>query len=298
MEQLIPWWGAAIISSIALAAYLTINQHFNIKGRVLMVYRGVVLALVCIPFMFFVEPIKNINFYIIASLIGLSIAYIDNRFINASSKFGGEVTSSFQPLTVVVSFVIWWFIKPAEFFELSEDLYRFLGICSCLLLSIISFMLIIKRKFSLKALKYLSITFICIAVGDVFMKILMGMGREELLSAIVYYTFLTGLFSGLPNLYLVIKNGNTKLLFNKKSISIGTLVVLFITLVVGAKAYAMAYADNPAYVSMIVNGCSFWVVLYGFLYNRISKNYKFPRANPVVLLLFVLSAVGLIYLTP
>lgn len=297
MELNVSWWAAAIVNSIALATYLTINQHFKIKGSVLMVYRGLVKAILCIPLMLFFPPVSGWEFYFFTALLGLLMSYVDNRYMNAISKFGAEIPASFQPLTVVVSFVVWWLIDKEEFFAISQNLWVLFGVLSCLLMAAASMWLLSKSKFSMQAFRYLLLALIMIVFGDIIFKLAMENGEENFISALVYFTFVISLFIGIPNLIVVIKEKDVKLLFEKKSFFVGMTMILVISIVTISKGYALLKVPNPAYVSMFNNSYAVWVIIYGLLYNAFYKKYKYPRVNPIVLLLFVLSAVGLIYLT-
>ncbi|MDR1026207.1 MAG: hypothetical protein LBL47_02295, partial [Lactobacillus sp.] len=156
--------------------YVYCNQVFKLSSHLLMMYRGFGVAIIMFPMFFLIGGHFSWLFYLLTAIQGLSIGFIDNRYFRSAKVFGAEITGALQPLSLVLTFVFWFLLKPSLLLEhLSHPLHFCLIIIS--LGGIITAVMLLRRaKLNKKAASYL---FPCILLGgfnDTNSKIIMDMG--------------------------------------------------------------------------------------------------------------------------
>ena len=103
MEHL--WWLFAFAAGFTTALYLSFNQYVKMPPALLMVYRGLLLSLFLLPFLFYFKPVPNMLFYILCVVQGSLVAYMDNRFFAISRQYGAEVSGTIQPFSLMPVFM-------------------------------------------------------------------------------------------------------------------------------------------------------------------------------------------------
>jgi len=279
------WWLTSVFASIVFAMYIFANQIFKLKGSHIMVYRGVGTTLVLLPFCFFIPPVSSAVFYFISVFQGLLIAYLDNRLFNAANRFGAETTSVIQPISVFFGYVIWFIIHPNLFAELLGEPVRFLVITLAILGVVFSVLNLKKNKFSRYALLYLLPAMLSVTVIDILCKVLMTIGKDNLLGAIFYYSLITSFVAGLINLVAFMKGGNSfrEVVSFKNIRYAGLPIICIIISMYFLKNYSLFLGTNPAYVMAIIYSYPVWVLLANNLYARYTnkKIYMLPSKKTI-----------------
>ena len=292
------WWIFAIVLSLLTSAYVYVNQFIKIKGSLLMVYRGIGTALLLLPFSFFFAPIGNWAFYGLCIAQGLVISLGDNRILNSAKTFGAEVTSLIHPLSIAFIFLFWILLHPSEFAEFTSHPWQMGLILACLLGVTVSLILICRAKANRKALWFLLVAMSCEIFIDVSNKETTHLGRENLISAIFYYTLITSMVAGLANLAVYVRSKRPLPdIFDCHNLRFAWFFMLFAVLHGMLKTYAMYLTPNPAYVAAIVHAYPVWIMLADNIYYRRHSVREYIRIQPRLLLLLLVSIVGLIFLT-
>lgn len=290
------WWLVAIFASFIFAMYLFANQVFKLKGSLVMIYRGIGAALVLLPFVPFVSGVENQNFYYLCIFQGVLIAYLDNRLFNAASRFGAELTSMIQPISVLFGFVMWFCIVPQQFFDLCQHPLRlFLTVCSILGI-VISVLMLKKNRMSRKAFLYLLPALLTVTILDLLGKGLMDMGADNVFGAIFYYSLITSLIAGAVNAVAFFRQGNSfaEVIMPRNLLCAGVPVVTLIMGMYVFKNYSLYLADNPAYVMAIIYSYPIWILLANNMYSRYFTRKNYATPSKWILASMVISIIVLI----
>ncbi|MDD4556427.1 MAG: hypothetical protein PHE89_03755 [Alphaproteobacteria bacterium] len=289
------WWLYAFIASFFLATYIYCNQVFKLPAPLLMIYRGLGVFLIMLPFAFSLAPSLGWHFYLLTAVNGLFIGYIDNRFFRSAKVFGAEATSVAQPLSLAVTFLAWFVAKPQQMFDLLANPFHFTIIFLSLFGICFSVIALRNGQTSKKALLYLLPCIIIAGLLDTNNKLIMDLGSSSPLVAVFYYTMFSGLFSGIYSLFKYVqKRRDLHEIYKLKNIQKGFAVIFFIIGLVVFKGYAMGLSPNPAYVVAIVYLAPIWISVINSGYALINKTKAYKKMNFKVTLLLVASVIALI----
>lgn len=274
------WWVVAIFASFIFAMYIFANQIFKLKGSLVMIYRGIGAAIVLLPFVPFVAGVENPLFYYLCIFQGILIAYLDNRLFNAASRFGAELTSVIQPISVLFGLVMWFCIVPHQFLDLCQNPLRLILTILSIFGIVGSVLMLKKNRMSRKAFLYLLPALLTVTILDLLGKGLMDIGADNVFGAIFYYSLITSLIAGAVNAVAFFRQGNSfaEVLQPRNMLFAGIPVVTLIMGMYVFKNYSLYLADNPAYVMAIIYSYPIWILFANNLYSRhfAHKNYATP----------------------
>ena len=164
------WWLTALVCSFICGIYNSINQVYKMPGLQIMIYRGLGVGILLLPFVFLFEPINNPWFYVFCTTQGFAIAFNDYRFFRATKAFGAEVSSSLHPLSLGVIFVFWLLITPSQVEYFIANPKKLLIVITCLFGVALSVLKMCQAKTSKKAFNYLFPVLFTLAIGDILNK--------------------------------------------------------------------------------------------------------------------------------
>lgn len=284
MENL--WWLFAFFTSITLAVYLSINQYFKMNASLLMIYRGLFVAAVMLPLMFFFPLVSNPVFYLYCTLQGIVIAYLDNRFFAAAERFGSELTSAIQPFSVGLVFVVWVMLNPWQIEVLSAYPLHFLVLIASLAGIIFAAVRLSHAPDVRKALLVLWPLLIALVLSDTLNKKSMVAAGTEIYSGLYYYNFIMALVSGICNLVLYLfKKQPVNHIFNPLNLKRGLVVVIVILALGLLKSYTMYLSFNPAYASAVILTAPLWIVTFNNICRSLNNSALIKIDYTTVLLL-------------
>lgn len=291
------WYLSALLCSILTALYLIFNQYMKMQPALLMVYRGVFLAILLSPFIFIISPISNATFYVLAVIQGCLVAFMDNRFFAIAKRHGAEIVSSVQPLSLVIIFTIWVMLNPEQIVLFSENPYLMTGIVlSVLGITVAVFALVADTK-TLSVFKKIWWLVPGVSAIDILNKKIMTECGTEILSGLYYYTLVVSFVAGICNLLVVLKNKqNLKEIFRLPVLGKGVVIILIILLSMFSKNYAMYMSQNPAYVSSIILLAPVWVMFLNEIYLK-KEDVQVIRLRKIPIMILSVSIMLLIVLT-
>ena len=290
------WWIAALISSLFTAFYIYSSQIFKMPASLFMVYRGLGAGLVMLPFIPFFEPIQNVYFYVFVVAQGLWAAYLDNRFFHAVNRFGAEMTSAIQPLSIGVTFVFWLMIYPYQIIDLAHQPLHFAGIILCLIGITITVLQLRKSKIGFQAFLYLIPCLFMTTGSDILNKQAMHFGLENLSSAVFYYILIMSIIMGIANLWAYLRLYKVSLIWQKKNLWNGFILVVWALLSLAAKNVAMAKTFNPSYVAAIIYTYPMLIIGWDIYSVCRHRSYVTPRISLNIVFILFASVIGLILL--
>lgn len=292
------WWIFSLCASFSSAIYSCVNQIFKMDGKLITVYRGLLVSFIMLPFVLMKPPITNPTFYILCIIQGFVVGYNNNKMFRATKAFGAATTSTIQPLSIGLMFFLWIIITPSEFFFLASHPVKFVAIILCLLAATFSVIQMKKAKTTKVAFKYIVPILLSAPIMDILNKKSMQAGSENLSSAVVYYICITAFICGLSNLVLFFK-GRQKInsLYKKNNLKKGFIVAIVAIAITAFRNLSMYYTANPAYVSAIILLAPIWIIIGNNLYMKITKKKTgYKKVNVYLASLLLMSIIGLILL--
>jgi hypothetical protein len=301
VSSAIPWWGTSVLYSLCIAGAMLVNQQFNARPSAMMVWRGLGLATLAAPFLFFVTPPSNPKFYLLSFIMGCASAYYDNRIFTATSKFGAGIVSRVIPVAMTITFFGWFVFNPGDFGVLLETPLKFIGVIVCMLIAVAAIFIMKKNPISKDAILFLVIPVLLVAMLDVINKSAMVLIETK---AVVYHICLASFVSGALNLLIYLRenkriaDGTKRIthpsmndgIFTRRTMHAGICVVIVMFILMAAKGYSMQATPNPGYVSAI----GYAAPLFILAFNKI-KGVK-DEASVTAGLVLVASIISMIVL--
>ena len=284
------WWIPALALTWVQTFVVLLNQYYKRPGAHIVLWRGMGHTLLfALPFYVIGAP-QDPRFYI--GLIGATIPaiYCDIRRYDASARFGGGMVSRIMPLTIITSFILWFFIDVELLKAYIASPLVSAGIVAC----IVGIMFLLFRLRSNCAINKEAIAYL---LPVVFAAALMNIGHKyamdhtSLLPGIVAYLWLQAVMMLMASFYIIRhQEFCVKGAFSPQSRAAGLSLIVLSVAVMALKATAMKYADHPTYVLAIVSTTSVWVsILY-----RLVKHKEEARVHEGMI---VVALVVMIYLT-
>lgn len=290
------WWIAALVSSIFTALYIYSSQIYKMPASLFMVYRGLGAGLLMLPFIPFFPMIHNPYFYLFVVIQGLWCAYLDNRFFQAVNRFGAEMTSAIQPLSIGVTFLFWIMIYPQQIMVYLQHPLQLGGIILCLVGVTISVLQLRKSKIGFQAFLYLIPCLFMTTGSDILNKQSMHFGTENLSSAVFYYILIMSVIMGVANLWAYLRLYKASLIWQRKNLWCGFVMVVWALLSLAAKNVAMAKTFNPSYVAAIIYTYPMLIIGWDIYSVCRHKSFLCPRISLKVVGVLFASVIGLILL--
>ena len=267
------WVLFSVLASIVNAIYFMCLQNIHLQSRIFMIYRGMAVALMVVPFLFFYQPLIAWQFYAIALAQGLIIAALDLRLFKANHRYGAETVSSITPLTVAAVFIIWCIIEPAIIIRYAQSPLQ----STCILAALSGIIIALAKyrhvPFTKSAFIYLIPVILLDAVCSVLNKTIMQYSLDSLYGLCFWRIFITSLAVGFIHLFIYIKDKQPlKEIVAKSNLSRAWFLALMPASML-SRNMAMYYTENPSYVSAIVYTSLLWIMVI----NRYFRFIHFKR---------------------
>ena len=291
------WVLFAVIASIVNAIYYLCNQNIRLQPSVFMIYRGIVVALMAIPFLFFYSPIEAWQFYGIAILQGCITAYSDLMTLKANRKYGAETVSSIMPINVGLVFMIWCLIEPMIIVSYLYSPIKTLLI----LLSMfgIAFALVQYRhvKMTKEAFIFLLPVMLLSSMISIFNKTIMAYALDSLYGLCFWRIFVSSLTVGLIHLIIyTIRKRPFAPLFEIENLK-KIWIFAFMPMSMLCRNMAMFGSANPSYVTSIVQTSLLWIIFFNRHIHFIQFKKMYMPMNKKWAFLVLVSAIVLILTT-
>lgn len=256
------WVFFALAASMVNAIYYLINQNIRLKPSIFMIYRGWIVALMVIPFLFFYDTIAAWQFYAIAITQGCITAYNDYKSLKANRKYGAETVCSIIPINLSFIFLIWCFIEPMIIIKYAQSPLKSAFILLSLCGIIYALTKYRKVKIAREAFVYLIPLMFLSAMISIFNKTIMNYAQESLLGLCFWRIFITSLTVGTIHLFIYFRREKTLSQLVEKDNLCKCWIFIFMPLSMIFRNMAMYYTINPSYVAAIVQTSLLWIMFF------------------------------------
>lgn len=263
------WVIAGMMFAFFSSVTMLINQKFQINGHLISGMRGLGVALLFVPVLFFMRAPTSPLFWGLIVAQGLLSSFFNARLYASSAKFGAGATSRISAMAVVAGVAAWWAVDFNRLEELLADFHVFAGIMGSLAVIVVSFFFMSRSsgQNSRAGLIYMLPAVAVLAVMMIVRKEIML--ESEFLNGIAYYCAFSIGMSGFWNLaYFAWKNSAGGLVreITAKHVMIGGSAMICAsacTIICGN--VAVYYAPNPAYVNALTLTSPIFVMAYNRL---------------------------------
>lgn len=267
------WVLFALAASIVNAIYYICIQNVRLSARVFIVYRGVIVALMALPFLFFYEVITAWQFYAIAVMQGVITAYSDYATLKANHKYGAETVSSLLPINVASTFILWCVLEPTIIYTYIHAPLKTVGIIASMFGIAYALAKYRQTKITSQAFFYLIPVVLLGSVIAVSNKTIMAYASNSLFGLCFWRIFVSSLTVGVIHLSVWLKKkASLGILFDTSNV-LKTWFLILMPMSMLCRNMAMFYADSPSYVSSIVQTSLLWIIFF----NRYVTFIKFER---------------------
>ena len=286
------WIVNGLVYGFFTALYTLVNQRHNFNGYVLGIWRGFGIALLFLPFMFFIPWQENINNWVLLIFQGVMIGIYDSHLFFASGKYGAGPTSRTLVVSVWVTTMIWWIITPNLFISLVMDANRFITLLIVLVGFCVSYWYMIKAQISRELMEYITPAVFALAGMSVATKEIAVMGQNVWYNIIYYLvvaTFVSGIYNSVMFVYYNRPSISSffKTVFAQEIVKVGMYIVCFSAVLIVSKTMAMRLAPNPGYVVTLLLISPIFVFFLN-KYNKIPDNVSLKAGFSMLFFLVLL----------
>ena len=287
------WFLFAFLNSWIGAFYYLCNQNSRLTTDVFIIYRGFIAALIATPLMLFYHYTFPWEFYLVVLFQGFVISYMDRKYFEAFHKFGAENVNSIQPLTVIITFILWLLIEPQIVLTYLSMPYRATVIILSIMVIVFSVIKYRHHATGLNCFKYVFPLLLLSSLTDMSNKIIMNYADSHLIIASIHRVALTGWIIGFVNLFNNRKKAGVNLsIFRPENLYKGSFILLLVLSMVVLNL-SMYYAPHPAYCVAVLYLSVVWIVLINkiqqwcgrqIVYQNVEKKWIFSLLIATIVL--------------
>ena len=200
------WIINGLVYGFFTALYTLVNQRNKINGYVLGIWRGFGIALLFLPFLFFLPLQTSAYNWFLLIFQGWMIGIYDSHLFFASANYGAGPTSRVMAVSALVTTLIWWIFTPSLFFDLVANDNAFITLIIVLFGFTVSYWYMIKDKVSRDLAKYMAPAVFALAAMSIATKEIAMMG-QNVWANIAYYLVAKKVSNLLLNGSLKMKTG-------------------------------------------------------------------------------------------
>ena len=291
------WVLFAIGASIVNALYYMCLQNIQLKPRVFMIYRGMIVALMVTPFLLFYQMLSAWQFYLISFIQGLIVACLDLRLFKANKQYGAETVSSITPITVAAVFMIWCLVDPMIIVKYAGNPLKSAFIMLSLCGIIFAMMKYRKVKFTKDAVIFLIPVIVLDAICSVLNKTIMAYSEDSLYGLCYWRIFITSLIVGIVHLVFYLREKDSvKELIDCNNLK-KTYFFALMPMSMLFRNMGMYYAENPSYVSALVYTSLLWIIFFNRHIHFIHFNRVYMQMDKKWAMVMLISVIILILAT-
>lgn len=264
---LVPLWPLLALGfSVCGAVIVGFNQWAKLDGTQLVVARWLGVAPIGLGLLLVLPFPTDVEFYLVAAVMGVGLAYADVLLFNASRTHGGRLTALYIPLKMLLALVLWAVFDPLSLLPLFIQPWRLPLLMGGLALCAGALMFLRQSDASLKALIAVLPVAVLFAVGDVVAKQALptpdaDQGLAQVAGSAVAFLLTTVSVGSLGGLLL---HGWPRMNMGEvvKSTVFGVILLLSLTLLL----VTLALAPNPGYVAAVTMLSALWLAIWSRLH--------------------------------
>lgn len=247
-----PIWAVfALFCAASSALVLIIPERVKCDGFALAFWNKVAAFIFMVPMVLYMGMPAQWEFYALVAAQAMLWVISDVIFFRALPKVGAGVISRILPISVIVTFVLWFLFDHALFRDYLSTPWRSAGVCVALCGSVYFAMRLKKDPVSWNAIRMIWFVLFAAVVGPLMYKFVTKFATiEQGPFAFVLFESLV-MVSVWSVFYAVRKPIPASVLFSKESLRGGAMVGAAMSVVSLTKFAAMHSVDNPGLVPAV-----------------------------------------------
>jgi uncharacterized membrane protein len=247
-----PLWAVfALLCAGFSALVLIIPERAKCDGFALAFWNKVAALVFMVPFVLWQGLPGQWEFYALVAAQACLWVVSDVIFFRALPKVGAGVVSRILPMSVIVTFVLWFLFDHALLREYLSTPWRSLCVCLALCGSVYFAMRLKRDPMSWAAIRMIWFVLFAAVVGPLMYKLVTKFATIEQgpFAFVLFESFV--MVSLWSVFYAVKKPVSSSVLFSRDSLRGGAMVGAAMTMVSLTKFAAMHYVDNPGLVPAV-----------------------------------------------
>lgn len=247
-----PLWAIFGLGSATLSAgVMLVQERFRLNGFVMAFWNKVACAVFALPFVIYFGIPDNPYFYALLTLQALLWVVSDVIFFNAIPKVGAGVVSRILPVSVLVTFCLWFIFDPALI-----GVYVAAPVKSGLIVLVLAlsvyFSVRIKRcPVSWQAVRLIWFVLLAATIGPVLAKLVTQYGSVAR-APFAYVFFEALVMISIWSVYYRLKRPvESAVMFSREALKGGFAVGLVSCFMVASNVAAIGLVDNPGLIPAV-----------------------------------------------
>jgi len=247
------WVYSSILAAFVSAFLMLTNQYFKQSGGAMVLVFRIIVAIILLPFMFYVEIPKTWTFYIALLIAASSGGMADIRTVNLVAKYGGGMVSRMRPLVIFLTFPLWFFFDNALFFKYLEHPAKSTAIVLALIGCAYFASRFKKCEINKAAIKDMLPALVAYSVASIASKIAAMQGGYQQI-VIPYLCIQSIMITPIIATYLAFTDKaqlKMKVILDKRMLQAAGSFAFFWMMAVALQVISLANVPNPAYYGAI-----------------------------------------------
>ena len=286
------WIVSGVLVSLLMGVVSEINRRYKLDGFRLNFWRSLVIVVLLTPAMFTVEwPSLEALFYLSAVLTGVIAVVGMTLHLNLAANHNGRIAALYAPIKMYVVYLLWLVVDGEARTALFVNTGQTVGVMLMFALAAYAMFNMRSNDASWKGLLLSAPIGVLFAISDTISKVGLLDVAVPKLDAVLVFVFLMFSFAVvLSGCMIMARNRPDKPLLPPNMPRAAALMggVTLVNLIIFYSG--LVTVDNPAYLTALTMLTPVWFIVY---HKMIGVK---DDANPVMGLLLVASAVGLVLL--
>lgn len=255
------WFMLALSAAMTTTAVPLIQEKFKADGFALAFWIKVFVSILTLPALLYVGLPKDPLFYGYLALTAVIYSVSDVVYFRSVPLVGSGVVTRLLPISVVVTFFLWFLVDPQLWRDYLAEPYKMAAI-GVILLAFLAFASRLKQcTVSWQGLHLLWPVIMAACIGPVISKLSLG-HAGHVQAPFAYVCIQSVMMVMCMGVYYQIKKPVPRVVMVSAA-ALRTAVILAVvsSIMIFLKMKAIQLVDNPGFVSLVVFTDSLWVLL-------------------------------------
>ena len=245
------WFGFSLASSLCCAVALHLHQRLRVPGAVTAIWVKLVAVAIALPVLVQTGMPQTPVFYVFTALAALTWCVNDLVYYRAIEHHGAALVARLTPLSIVVSFVAWFAVKPDLLARYLADPPRFAAIAAILAFAVGCAVMARRCRYNAAALKSLTAVLAAAVFGTFMVKL--AVSSAPGFTGVFGYVGVEG--AAMLAFYALWFGGRDRLagraVFAREGLRTGPAIGVLMAAGIVLRGFAQQKVDHPAYVSAV-----------------------------------------------
>lgn len=269
------WFVMALSAAMVMTAVPLVQERFKADGLALALWLKVFLSILALPSVFYFGLPTDPVFYFYMAVTAILYAVSDVVYFRSVPVVGSGVVTRLLPISVVVTFFVWFIVDPDLWRDYWASPLKMVGIAA-IFAAFLFFATRLKQcSVSWQGLRLLWPVILAACIGPVFSKMAMAYAGD-VQAPFAYIAVQSPMMAAFMAFYYrAYKPIPRSTMFAPVVIRMGMVMSVILGLVILLKMKAFQLVDNPGFASMVMFSDALFVLLiYRLIGRKESANIR------------------------